>query len=685
MLSKKYSKQILSPVFGVISTLFLLVTIMGCNKEIGVIDALEVDNLNPVVRSAGGTISLNIASNASWKVGNIDADWLYIDNAEGTGDGQLHLSCDENATVDSRTVEFFVVTTKDGVYHKITLTQLATDPILTLDEHELEVGSRPRSHDIKLTTNIPVAAISVEIVYEQEEGDNWIVGVNVGAESLRFQTTLNTLSVARTATVILTYEDATGEGTDVWDKITVTQMASGNEPPPEVVDLSYAKGLPLGEIVENISVIGNVVSNGTSDNFRHNTYILQNGNGVALAFESVDNLTLNKFDKIQLLLDGAQLETFEDNGAQYRIIRGVTTANILSQEADASFVPPTVRISELTDDHLLSLVTLPDVEFAMPHGGYTNFHEFYLLPAQSYADHATVHYPAPIRDINGDDLYLITNREVAYRRNSVPKGAGKITGVVVKITNSEWGQLGEYSIRHLAEADIVLDPNRANGFSEILVEWEFPDHTALQATLPAANTAPGNPGRPFLAPTVPTAGSLASATLKKDESTGIYAGYTAIGGTYLIDKYRGDKPMAGNSIITRGGYNVNRWGAGKYWIIDNVSTLGITSSLSLQFEANSVAVTGPRDFAIEYSLDGDNWTRIATYQVLGQMTTGANDRTYAVPGYKVFTYSLPDELLNKPNIKIRLMNINNTSVNGENINTTSSTSRLAYFSIKYNK
>lgn len=667
MLSEKYFKQIFSPALGIISILFLLLSMMGCSKDFEVADTLEVSNLNPVVLAADGTASLDITSNTSWKVGNIDADWLRVDNTAGTGNGQLQLSYDENDTVEPRTVEFFIVTTKDGQYHKITLTQLATDPFLTLEQQEIEVGSRPRNHEIKLNTNIPTAAISVEIIYEQEAGDNWVVGVNVEAEALKFQTTLNTLPEERTATVILSYDDISGEGTEVWDKITVTQMAAGNDGPSEVKDFSYVKGLPLGIIDENISITGNIVSTGVSDNFKKNTYIIQNDNSSAIAFEGIESLTFDKFDKVHLLLDGAQIEAFEDCGVQYKVIKGISLANILTREADASFSPQTMHINELTDDHLLSVVTLQDVEFAMPHGGYGNFHEFYVT--QAYANHATKHYPAPIRDIQGSDIYLITNKEVTYRRNAVPKGSGTITGLVVKITDSAYGNLGQYSIRHLQESDIALNPNRANGFSEILVEWE------LQPTTGFANGTPNLP---------PTTGP-STATLQKDEGTGFYAANT-LNGIYLIDKYRGDKPGA-NTIIANSSYNVNSWGTGRYWIMDNVSTLGITSALSLQFEAVSISSTGtgggPRDFAVEYSLDGDTWSRIATYQLTGQIA--ADQLQNVTAGPKIFTYSLPNELLNKPNIKIRLLNINNTSVNGGSIAVPGSTSRLAHFSIRYNK
>src|SRR5690606_11317631 len=198
-----------------------------------------------------------IASNASWKVGKMEASWLHVENTEGEGDGQIRLSYDENDAVEPRAIEFFVVTKKDGTYQKIVFTQLATDPFIELGQEELEVGSRPRSHEIQLNTNIPAAAIRAEIVYEQEEGDNWIVGVDIEAEALKFQTVLNTLAEERTATIIISYEDISGQDLEVWDKITVTQMASGNDGPSETKDYSYIRGLPLGIIDENISITGN--------------------------------------------------------------------------------------------------------------------------------------------------------------------------------------------------------------------------------------------------------------------------------------------------------------------------------------------------------------------------------------------------------------------------------------------
>jgi len=417
--------------------------------------------------------------------------------------------------------------------------------------------------------------------------------------------------------------------------------------------------LSLGVIDENISITGNIVSTGTSDNFRKNTYIIQDDNSSAIAFEGTGNLTFNRYDKVQLLLDGAQIETFEDCGTQYRIVRGISATHILTREADAGFSPKTIHMGDLTDDNVLSVVTLQDVEFAIPYGGYTNFQE-----PQSSTPPDMAHYPAPISDIDGNHLYLITNKEVAYRRKTVPKGSGTITGLIVKIANSAYGDLGEYAIRHLEESDIAMDPNRANGFSKTLVEWEKA-WTAGEFTN----------GMASLPPSIGPSG----ATLRKNDSPGFWFSGAPANGVNLIAKYRGDNP-GDNTAINGGCYNVNSWDQPGYWIMDNVSTMGITTSLSLNIEASSLR-RAPRDFVVEYALDDDNWHHVANYSLIQRFGSGVG----VMAGFKMYTFKLPDALLNQPNIKIRLRYIgNNISVDDKTV-TATATSQLVHFSIKYNK
>src|SRR5690554_6312247 len=155
MFIDKYFKQILSSTSGILYMLLILVIAIGCSEEVKIEEKLEIDNTNPIVSNTEGTLTLEVTSNATWKVGNINANWLTVETETGEGNGQVVIFYDTNENIEPRTVEFFIVTTQDGIYHKIELTQLATDPFIEISQHELEVGSRPRSHEIELNSNVP--------------------------------------------------------------------------------------------------------------------------------------------------------------------------------------------------------------------------------------------------------------------------------------------------------------------------------------------------------------------------------------------------------------------------------------------------------------------------------------------------------------------------------------------------
>ncbi|MDT8858861.1 thermonuclease family protein [Alkalihalobacillus sp. MEB130] len=99
--------------------------------------------------------------------------------------------------------------------------------------------------------------------------------------------------------------------------------------------------------------------------------------------------------------------------------------------------------------------------------------------------------------------------------------------------------------------------------------------------------------------------------------------------------------------------NSNGWDSGNgYWLVD-ISTLGyknITVS-SRQFGSN----TGPRDFTLEYSLDGESWLSIADSEVVvgNNWTSGVTDQL-----------ALPEQVWNQETVYIRWINTSNVAING---------------------
>ncbi|WP_052144806.1 immunoglobulin-like domain-containing protein [Halalkalibacter okhensis] len=102
--------------------------------------------------------------------------------------------------------------------------------------------------------------------------------------------------------------------------------------------------------------------------------------------------------------------------------------------------------------------------------------------------------------------------------------------------------------------------------------------------------------------------------------------------------------------------NANGWNTDEsYWLIE-LTTLGykdLTLS-SRQFGSN----TGPRDFEIQYSLDGESWTSMSNSTVIvgNNWTSGVTDQL-----------ELPTELENQENVLIRWINTSDVAINGGSI------------------
>ena len=103
-------------------------------------------------------------------------------------------------------------------------------------------------------------------------------------------------------------------------------------------------------------------------------------------------------------------------------------------------------------------------------------------------------YPLLVRDINGDDMYMLTNTNCAYRSDGtrLPYGSGKISGVIVheRFSRFEWrdgadpaemdddptlGFIGRYQIRHQTKGDIWdnMQNSVEDGFSALLTEYRY--------------------------------------------------------------------------------------------------------------------------------------------------------------------------------------------------------------------
>jgi hypothetical protein len=349
-----------------------------------------------------------------------------------------------------------------------------------------------------------------------------------------------------------------------------------------------------------------------------------------------------------------------------------------------------------------------------------------------------------MRDIEGNDMYLLTNTTCPYRRDGqmLPYGSGKVSGIIVhetyprfkyEDTNNEntYGQIGRYQIRHVSREDIQFAENFSNSFSALLTEYRWPliKNGIAYPTWPNEN-GEGNNGTISISQTMSTPSTVIGRTA--DYSYLGPCGSSNVGntnplgnGVLLQDGTKqntesgtnndaganGGKGNTTNAAWAHSGiwwnYTENR---GEAYIIE-FSTKNITTNLlSMQFAMLGYGGSGsPRFWDVEWSEDGkwytsDNpvdpaqelkpWEKIASF-TLPEVSNWTLTLAHQLPGYRCYNFTLPLEMLNKDKVYIRLIVARNSCGDGtagansyqgaEISSTTNKNVALSYFAIRYNK
>ena len=187
--------------------------------------------------------------------------------------------------------------------------------------------------------------------------------------------------------------------------------------------------------------------------------------GMRLKFATAADNTLKKGDKVKISLAGATLVR-EDNPVRYTL-KGVS-ANTVTVEENVQLTARQKTISELTDEDVYTLVTLPDVEVPFCYGSWVNVRKEWIDAKRINFDNRI------LRDVNGNKIRMIVNTDTEWYLTDagVPKGSGPVSGVIVNTTSEYYGSdiLGKYQIRPMKLSDIEI---KDNGFSEILVAWDY--------------------------------------------------------------------------------------------------------------------------------------------------------------------------------------------------------------------
>ena len=523
------------------------------------------------------------------------------------------------------------------------ITQSAEPGHLALNETVMAIeafaGTKTAPWDCVLGTFMPELTSSV--TYEGSQKD-WISNVTTTTEALSFDVTDNETKEARTAVIKV---ELASKGIAVELKVTQgikTRQYSFEE--LRAVLSAAGEQAFEGDFFEGVIVADagqknmetNPMTSATSydDNESAITNYVQSLDGkygMRLKFATAADNTLKKGDKVKISLAGATLVR-EDNPVRYTL-KGVS-ANTVTVEENVQLTARQKTISELTDEDVYTLVTLPDVEVPFCYGSWVNVRKEWIDAKRINFDNRI------LRDVNGNKIRMIVNTDTEWYLTDagVPKGSGPVSGVIVNTTSEYYGSdiLGKYQIRPMKLSDIEI---KDNGFSEILVAWDY------------------------------STGFSRVSSLEATTGTGTFAASSmAQANTFL---------QFGNTSPYPKGYpkgaNIDRsvwWkdGAAKDAATFQFSTKDAAGKkMTLSFGAlignykEEAASQGPIHWNVEYSLDGTNYILIEKVMI---RPMGAEKSTllFLPASLDDQCVELPDAIAGQDNVTIRFIAADDATV-----------------------
>ena len=249
--------------------------------------------------------------------------------------------------------------------------------------------------------------------------------------------------------------------------------------------------------------------------------------GFRLQFATIYDNKLQRGDKVKINLAGCTIVR-EENPDRYTI-SNITLGHITSREAGAALTPKVKSISELSDADLYTYVALSDVEFMNKQGSYTNVFE--MVPQRTYLNQEVNPWAmgdgwaSLLKDKNGESIYMLVNSCATWRRRGqgVPKGVGKVAGILVHEKNRRYGDnFGRYSLRPLDEEDVRREmPKEEASSYGVIADWNYDRNYKAELNIEGLGKVSGLRGTRYEGRILPDVGtgyvsSNANATYRLD-------------------------------------------------------------------------------------------------------------------------------------------------------------------------
>ena len=595
-----------------------------------------------------------------------DASWLTVPSQAPAGRDGFSFNYSANSGLP-RAGHIVIGIEETSHYDTLTVRQKgAVSPELAAASPVVSVkGSAGGNCKINLATNIPDNAFTLTV--ENESETEWISGVKVSGSALQFDYAANPDSHVRRAGVRVSYTDAFGVVYEIPFQVlqlSAEDSAGGLLSIAELCTLATEEGY---EIEQDVTVEGLVVSDKDGGNCPGNVIYLEavDGScGISLEAKRADDNVFLQGDKVTFSLRGTILTKSlvlnpEKDPVYYQVsgVRGnmAVECEHLGREA----IPVKERyIGGLTDADIFTYVTLKDCEFPVRKGS--------LAPVgENFTGEGKVDkFPVLVHDICGGSLYMYTDIACPYAGEALPQGSGTLSGVIVheryarfcyqdneSADDMTWGNIGRYQIRHTGIEDFGLAQTmEEQTFSAVICEWSYildknlEKYYATDGDIEAYftysyvypdNDSQGRAGKlPIIKATDYSFGEIPS-----DEGKAWATNITVNGG----------KPHYTTLVFSTAGLSGSRMSL-------QLSTMNLFSSSTHTVNGAKIYLEGPRYWWVEYSLDGNEWTKAAGYSVPDLCQTSPKIQPWQTGGFKSINVPLPAaELLGQEKVYIRII------------------------------
>lgn len=611
-----------------------------------------------------------------------DLDWVFIWPNEGSGCGRFFLCVDRNLSAQTRISDINVVS-GGKVVSTFSIYQRGSTPYLDLD-----MGGIDSYYAVADGCDLTIRLSTNTLWNVTVDDPDWAPIATRDDNSVTIRVAVNDSDDPRSTAVHFKESGDTELPELVY---TITQLGSSEAYSKATeAQISQLQSLyPSGEITDNIWIQGTVISEYASLNVekhlisytkkgsatvpvvdnRQMWIQAQDGTPLCVEFVSVSENIYPAGTFLKLHLVGKQAG-IDPNTAMYRI--SGFSAGFVHDAAKAEPVAPAV-VSDLSTigQYENRLVTLKDVQIAMPWGTYLNVDERNCDKVWEYLEDASTRaYAHILIDKHGNHIKLYTSSACPWRHTVLmPQGSGDVTGIVVRRKGLDGEEL-VLRMQHVEDNQIAKESSTA--FAKTVVRFgPFP--TAITASQVKADVG--------VADIKTSVFSRVSSTTSSDAMY-MNVWSTIWNTTMSPDTYIFPTPAESNQYHA---LNSQQWwngtgttltdSTGEAWII-TTSTAGWTGQHLLVFAA-ATWNKGPKEFSLEWSTDES--TPVEEWHHLADYLTCSWNANYAAAQ---MIYTLPAEMNGLEKVVIRhRVTANSTTYDTTSSISTTGTNRMCYWSI----